>query len=228
MFTAGFNAIYEGVTKSFRTESIMIYTLTFSITRWEATQRVEAAKLTRLSHKIVVKLHLVAERCTICSSRSRRPVRKFWLYPRIHSDHLQVNILKPSDARFEVFTAVKVKFRGLLRCVVWWLDTSADLSPEGGQYGPTKLWYPTTLLHWATTRKTTNSRAIRTRFGNLEYNFTFLFLTTHEVSVLLLVHRSIIGRLFNDTTNLFSACVLMGRRFCNWNWARSERGIKIV
>jgi hypothetical protein len=43
-------------------------------TRWEATQRVMEAKLTRLAHKIAIKLHLVAESC--CSSRSRWPVRK--------------------------------------------------------------------------------------------------------------------------------------------------------
>jgi hypothetical protein len=35
-----------------------------------------AAKLTRLTHKIAIQLHLVAESCTICSSRSTRPVRK--------------------------------------------------------------------------------------------------------------------------------------------------------
>jgi hypothetical protein len=35
-----------------------------------------AAKLTRLTHKIGIQLHLVEESCTICSSRSRRPVRK--------------------------------------------------------------------------------------------------------------------------------------------------------
>jgi hypothetical protein len=35
-----------------------------------------AEKLTRLTHKIAVQLHLVAEICTICSSRSRWPVRK--------------------------------------------------------------------------------------------------------------------------------------------------------
>jgi len=35
-----------------------------------------AAKLTRLTHKIAIKLHLVTESCTICGSRSRRPVRK--------------------------------------------------------------------------------------------------------------------------------------------------------
>jgi hypothetical protein len=64
--------LYEGVSKSFRTESITKYTLTFGITCWEAAQRVMAAKLTRLTHKIAAQLHLVAESCNICSSRSRR------------------------------------------------------------------------------------------------------------------------------------------------------------
>jgi len=41
------------------------------------------AKLTRVTHKIAIKLHLVADSCTICSSRSRRQVRKFWIHPRI-------------------------------------------------------------------------------------------------------------------------------------------------
>jgi hypothetical protein len=40
------------------------------------TQRVVAAKLARLTHKVAIKLHLVAESCTICSSRSKRLVRK--------------------------------------------------------------------------------------------------------------------------------------------------------
>jgi hypothetical protein len=35
-----------------------------------------AAKLNRLTHKIAIQLHLLAESCTICSSRSRQPVRK--------------------------------------------------------------------------------------------------------------------------------------------------------
>jgi hypothetical protein len=67
---------YEGVSKSFRTESITKYTLTTINTPWEATQRVMVAKLTRLTHKIAIQLHLVAECCNICISRSRRPVRK--------------------------------------------------------------------------------------------------------------------------------------------------------
>jgi hypothetical protein len=67
---------YEGVTKSFRTESITKYTLTTINTRWVAIQRIMATKLTRDIHKIAIQLHLVAESRTICSSRSRWPVRK--------------------------------------------------------------------------------------------------------------------------------------------------------
>jgi len=35
-----------------------------------------ASKLTRLTRKIVIQLHLVAESCIISINRSRRPVRK--------------------------------------------------------------------------------------------------------------------------------------------------------
>jgi hypothetical protein len=53
------------------------YTLITINTRWKATQRVMAAKLTRLTHKIATQLRLMAERYIICSSRFRQPVRKF-------------------------------------------------------------------------------------------------------------------------------------------------------
>jgi hypothetical protein len=39
-----------------------------------------AAKLTRLTHKIAIQLHLVAESYTVCISRSRRPVLKLFGY----------------------------------------------------------------------------------------------------------------------------------------------------
>jgi hypothetical protein len=82
---------YKVIPKSFRTESITKQTTTIN-TRWEAAQRVMAAKLTRLTHKIAVQLHLVAESCTICSSRFRWPVRELfdtrshffvWISPRV-------------------------------------------------------------------------------------------------------------------------------------------------
>jgi hypothetical protein len=44
-----------------------------------------AAKLTRLTHKIAVQLHLLSESCIICSSRSKRPVRKLLDTPSYRS-----------------------------------------------------------------------------------------------------------------------------------------------
>jgi len=44
---------YEGISKSFRTESITKSATTIN-TRSEATQRVVATKLTRLTHKIAI------------------------------------------------------------------------------------------------------------------------------------------------------------------------------
>jgi hypothetical protein len=125
---------YESVSKSFRTESITKYTLTTINTRWEATQRVMAVKLTRLTHKIVIQLQLMAESCTICSCRSRRPVRKCLgtsLYSkRIFSGgggssgegaalsaSVETKNSLVSDARFEVFMAVKIQVQ------VFWLRT---------------------------------------------------------------------------------------------------------
>jgi len=35
-----------------------------------------------MTHKIAIQLHLVADSCTICRSRSKRLVRKFGYYPR--------------------------------------------------------------------------------------------------------------------------------------------------
>jgi len=47
-------------------------------TRWEATRSVMAEKFTGLTQ-----LHLMAESCTICSSRSTWPVRKLLVHPHI-------------------------------------------------------------------------------------------------------------------------------------------------
>jgi hypothetical protein len=67
---------YEGVSKRFRTESMSKYMVTTINTHSEATQRATAEKLNRLTHKIAIQLHLVAETCTIYRSRSKRPVRE--------------------------------------------------------------------------------------------------------------------------------------------------------
>jgi hypothetical protein len=68
--------IIRGCIQKFPDWVITKYTLTILNTRWVATQRVMAAKLARLTHKIAIQLLLVAESSTICSSRSRRLVRK--------------------------------------------------------------------------------------------------------------------------------------------------------
>jgi len=52
------------------------YMLTTIKTRWEATKSAMEARLVRLTHRIAIQLHLVAESYTICSPRSRRSVRK--------------------------------------------------------------------------------------------------------------------------------------------------------
>jgi hypothetical protein len=91
-----FYGVYEGVSKSFRAEPITKYTLTTINTRWEATQRVMVAKLTGLTHKIAIQLHLVAESCTICGSRAKRPVRKLLDTPSYEAPHYAVFFSFPS------------------------------------------------------------------------------------------------------------------------------------
>jgi len=53
-----------------------------------------AAKLTGMTHKIAVQLYLVAESCTIYSSRSRRPVRKLLDTPSNFRDQLDSTTLR--------------------------------------------------------------------------------------------------------------------------------------
>jgi hypothetical protein len=50
------------------------------------------AKLTRLTHKIVIQLHLVAESCTICISHSMWPVQKALDTPSYEAEHCQNHI----------------------------------------------------------------------------------------------------------------------------------------
>jgi hypothetical protein len=50
-----------------------------------------AAKLARLTHRIAIQLHLVVESCTICNSRSKRPVRK--LLDTRSYDRVQLRVL---------------------------------------------------------------------------------------------------------------------------------------
>jgi len=72
------------------------------------------AKFARLTHKITIQLHLGAESCIACNSRSRRPVRKLLDTPSYtrtkgatrsvlvysHTKHQQHRCLKTSSPGF--------------------------------------------------------------------------------------------------------------------------------
>jgi hypothetical protein len=68
-------------------------------------------KLTRLTHKIAIQLHLVAERCTISSSRSRRPVLKL-----LDTPSYEVAQWKPS---LEIYNIMKSSGLGMLAIVTY-------------------------------------------------------------------------------------------------------------
>jgi len=80
-----FNVPYESVSKSFRTESITTLTTTINI-RWEAIQRIMAAKLTRQTHKIEIQLHLVAFLAPDSQSGN------FWIHPWIFYTHTRTRL----------------------------------------------------------------------------------------------------------------------------------------
>jgi hypothetical protein len=81
---------YEGISKSTTKQTITMNT------RWEATQRVMVAKLTRLTHKIAaIQLQLVAESCAICSSRTKRPIRKLLDTPSYVPAALSSRVKRP-------------------------------------------------------------------------------------------------------------------------------------
>jgi hypothetical protein len=78
------------------------------------------AQLTRLTHKIAIQLRLVAESCTICTSRSRRPVRKL-LDTLSYIICLQMEALgssEMSEAASEYLTALPHKRQSIERSPV--------------------------------------------------------------------------------------------------------------
>jgi hypothetical protein len=72
---------YEGVSRKFWTESITKYTRTTINTRWEATQRIMASKLTKLTHKIAIQLHLLTAVLFVVLFPGGQFVN-FWIHPR--------------------------------------------------------------------------------------------------------------------------------------------------
>jgi hypothetical protein len=70
---------------------IMKYMLTTINTRWEATQRVVAVKVTRLTHKIVIQLHPVQRALPFAALTPGSQSGNFWIHPYMsifHSNQL--------------------------------------------------------------------------------------------------------------------------------------------
>jgi hypothetical protein len=94
-----------------------------------------AAKLTRLTHKIAIQLHLVAESCNICSSRARLPVRKLldtpsYIQPsnRVSFDSFMgMNV----NTRWHIFTSYKNNLPPILTTP--FLSSSRHVSAHIGQ-----------------------------------------------------------------------------------------------
>jgi hypothetical protein len=69
------------------------------------------AKLTRLTHEIAIKLHLVAQSCTICSSRSGRPVRKLLDTPSYNNrtrNFIAANTKTATDMALNQFSPFRI------------------------------------------------------------------------------------------------------------------------
>jgi hypothetical protein len=66
-----------------------------------------AAKLTTLTHKIAIQLQLLADSCTICISRSRRPVRKFLDTPSYMKTLKHVRIKREHGLRMQSYESFR-------------------------------------------------------------------------------------------------------------------------
>jgi len=55
-------------------------------------QRVMVAKLTRLMHKIAIKLHLVVESCTTCSFAPGSHSGNFWIHLRTLREERKLDV----------------------------------------------------------------------------------------------------------------------------------------
>jgi hypothetical protein len=121
-----------------------------------------AAKLTRLTHKIAIQLQLVAESFTICSSRSRRQVRKLLDTP------LYAFPLDAHGSPFKLQSGLSSNgsnslFRHLYRSPTWGSSVSIITRIRAGRPGsdsrqgqgrnvfslpprPHRLWGPPSLL----------------------------------------------------------------------------------
>jgi len=93
------------------------------------------AKLTTLTYEIAIQLHIVTESCTICSSRSRRPVRKL--------------LVTPSYMLLNIHRAVEIYLPD--RDIPWRFIADVKKNPALGLYPepfPSSLHFRSTFDFW--------------------------------------------------------------------------------
>jgi len=94
-----------------------------------------AAKLSRLTHKIAMHLHLVAESCTICSSRSRQPVLKLLDTPSyVPTDYQRNTVIRKELQASNININIQNYRNNSLQHVQRMED--CRLSKQAGQYHP--------------------------------------------------------------------------------------------
>jgi hypothetical protein len=82
-----------------------------------------AAKPTRLTHKLVIQLHLVAESYTICSSHSTQPIQKLldttsYYYPPIYV-YIFIEVFPPTFSGCYLSSAyLVVEIMTLINCLM--------------------------------------------------------------------------------------------------------------
>jgi hypothetical protein len=106
-----------------------------------------AAKLTKLTHKIAIQMHVVAKTCTICSTRSGRPVRELL----DTASYLFLFLYKGVEAsstfmKFQIrLSSLSLKVRG------WVHDPATDMIAVSMRHETvfTKVWFwnRTAIIH---------------------------------------------------------------------------------
>jgi hypothetical protein len=105
-------------------------------------------KLTRLTHKIAIQLHLVAESCTTWSSRSRWPVRKH-LEPLLYVCTLRKNLY----IKMYFSSLFKITHIRLFHLFMWWLFVIPSVRcvtvfiVSSAVSCDTTIWSPTQNFH---------------------------------------------------------------------------------
>jgi hypothetical protein len=108
-----------------------------------------AAKLTRMTHKIAIQLHLVADSCTICSSRSRWPVRKLLDTPSYVAHMLKntaTSLIRRRRTSNHHLSALVVGLRGgggvIFKLLTWVLFKQIKIWFTSNSYVIQRNWQP--------------------------------------------------------------------------------------